>query len=443
MKSAFRPGLLCLTLLFTSLANASDLVELYQQARETDPVYLSAEQAREAGQEAKFQGKALLRPQFAFQGDLAYNWSRTDQRQLFLPPAEDVSRQYSTSRLTVQGMQPLWDPALAIQARQGSLSARLADIQLEVERQNLMLKVAQAYFDVLDANDAVELVGAQKAATTQQLAQAKKAFEVGTATITDTHEAQARFDLIVAQEIAAQNNLAVKRNALRQRVGREPTALSLLRNEVDLSAAAPGDLQLWLDRASINAWTLQARLLNENIAKMNLERADAAHWPTLNAIGSVSRNNDPERAQGGDSDAASIALQLKVPLYAGGALSSRSRESLALLKQARFQTEAARRDSEQQVREAYLNTTSGLASIKALEQALRSTQSTLESTTLGRQVGVRTNLDVLNAQQQFFSARRDLAQAKYRYLLSRLHLESAAGELDVADLQTINALLIH
>ena len=442
MNSLFRLSLLGLVVFAGSGAGAADLLELYQLARAQDPVFQAATQAREAGQEARVQGKALLRPEVSFQGDLAYNWSNSD--------AVDVSgsgatrsKQFTSSRLALQATQPIWNPDYSLQAKQGDLSARLADIQLEIEKQNLALRVAQAYFDVLAATDALELAGAQKAATAQQLAQARKAFEVGTATITDTHEAQARADLIAAQEIAAQNSLAVARNALLQLTGQDVATLPPLRGDVDLAAVAPGQLQLWLDRASSHNWPLQAGLLSEELARLNLKRADAAHWPTLNAFGSWAENMDPEGGQGGDSRGASIGLQLRMPLYAGGALSSRSRQNLALLQQARFQTEGARRSAEQQVRESYLNTTSGLASVKALEQALVSTRSTLDSTTLGRQVGVRTNLDVLNAQQQFYSARRDLAQAKYRYLLYRLQLESAAGELDVADLQAINALLQH
>lgn len=440
MKSLFRLSLLGLLVTMTAGARAADLVELYQQARAQDPVFQAATQAREAGQEARAQGRALLRPAVSFQGDLAYNWSKSDEVSLF---SSGDAKKYASGRLALQASQPLWNRDYSLQARQGNVTASLADIQLEIEKQNLALRVAQAYFDVLDASDAQELVVAQKAATGQQLAQARKAFEVGTATITDTHEAQARADLIAAQEIAAQNNLAVARNALRQLTGQEVAVLPSLRADVNLSAVAPGELQLWLDRAAGHNWALRAGLLNEEFAQLNLKRADAAHWPTLDAVAAWAENRDPEAAQGGDSRGGSVGLQLKVPLYAGGALSSRSRQNLSLLKQARFQTEGARRSAEQQVREAYLNTTSGLASIKALEQALTSTRSTLDSTTLGRQVGVRTNLDVLNAQQQFYAARRDLAQAKYRYLLYRLQLESAAGELDLADLQAINGLLVH
>lgn len=438
MKRVLRPGLGVLALVTASMVQAGDLVDLYQQARQQDPAYRAAEQAREAGQEARTQGRALLRPRVSFQGDLSYNWSKSEVTGLF---DTGEAQTFASSRLALQATQPLWNPDYSLQARQGDLSAQLADVQLEIERQNLILRVAQAYFDVLDAIDAVELVAAQKAATTQQLAQAKKAFEVGTATITDTHEAQARYDLIVAQEIAAQNNLAVRRNALRQLTGQEPQELVPLRADGELGGAAPGELQLWLDRATTHSLTTRASQLSEQIAEYELKRADAAHWPTLDAVGAVSHSQDPEKVQGGDSDAASVGVQLKVPLYAGGALSSRARQALALRQQARFQTERARREAEQQVRQSYLNTTSGLASITALQQALLSTKSTLDSTTLGRQVGVRTNLDVLNAQQQFYSARRDLAQAKYRYLLYRLQLESAAGELDLADLQAINSLL--
>lgn len=438
MKNVLGLTLACLSLALMPAAQASNLLQLYEQARQQDAGYLAAEKAREAGQEARVQGRAALYPQVSFAGDLALNWSKRDEVSLF---ATDEARTYSSTRLALQATQTLWNPGVRLQSRQGDIAARLADVQLESEQQLLALRVAQAYFDVLDAHDAVELVAAQKAATTQQLAQARKAFEVGTATITDTHEAQARADLIAAQEIAAANNLAVKRNALRQLTGVTLDKVPSLRADVDLAAIAPGEMQLWLNQAATSNRALRASLLNEEAAQISLRQADSAHWPTLDATGSVVRTLDPESEQGGDASSASIGVQLRVPLYSGGALNSRSREALLRLQQSRLQTEAARRDAEQQVREAYLNTTSGLASIKALEQALLSTRSTLDSTTLGRQVGVRTNLDVLNAQQQFYAARRDLSQAKYRYLLYRLQLEAAAGDLDVADLQAVNALL--
>lgn len=438
MKTLFRLSLACLAVVAVPVVQAADLLQLYEQARAQDATFLAAEQARSAGQEARIQGSAPLYPQLSFSGDLAYNWSRQDEASLF---RSNELQHYRTGRATLQATQVIWNPAQRLQARQGDLQADLANLQFEVEQQNLALRVAQAYFDVLDANDAVELAAAQKAATSQQLAQAKKAFEVGTATITDTHEAQARADQIAAQEIAALNNLAVKREALRQLTGVTIGNVPSLSGGANLGAIAPGELSVWLNRASTHNLVLQSRLIGEQAASLSVRQADAAHWPTLDAVGTASRNNDPESMSGGHSSAASIALQLKVPLYSGGALSSRSREALVRLRQSSLLTEAARREAELQVRTAHSNTTSGLASIKALEQALVSTKSTLESTTLGRQVGVRTNLDVLNAQQQFYSARRDLSQARYRYLLNRLQLEAAAGDLDVADLQAINALL--
>lgn len=432
MKNRFRLSVLGLACMAVSAAQAEDLVSLYNEAKLQDSTFLAAEQAQIAGQEARAQGRAGLFPSVGFVGNLSYN---------------AVDSTYGTNngvtaRATVQASQPIWDRDKNLIAEQGDLSAQIADAQFQLDQQNLILRVAQAYFDVLDAQDAVELVTSQKVATTQQLALAKKSFEVGTATITDTHEAQARYDLIVASEIAAQNQLAVKTNALRQLTGANPQALAPLKVDTDLSTMQPGELQLWLDHAAQQGSFLKIRKLSEAIAERSVSRADAAHWPTLEALASVSRLNDSEGVQGsGSNTAASIGLQLSVPLYTGGALNSKSRESLAQRNKARFDTEAARRETEQQVRQAYLGSTSGLARLKALEQALISTKSTLDSTTLGRQVGVRTNLDVLNAQQQFFSARRDLASAKYSYLIARLQLEAAAGELTVEDLQTVNRLL--
>lgn len=432
MKNRFRLSILGLACFAASAAQAEDLVSLYNEAKLQDSTFLAAEQAQIAGQEARAQGRAGLLPSVGFVGNLSYN----------AVDSAYGAKTGPTARATIQASQPLFDRDKSLIAEQGDLSAQIADAQFEFDKQNLILRVAQAYFDVLDAQDAVELVASQKVATTQQLALAKKSFEVGTATITDTHEAQARYDLIVASEIAAQNQLAVKTNALRQLTGANPQALAPLKVDTDLSTMQPGELQLWLDRAAEHGSLLKIRKLAEAIAVRGVSRGHAAQLPTLEAVASVSRLIDYQDVQNvGNTTTANIGLQLSVPLYAGGALSSKSRESLFLRNKARFETEAARRETEQQVRQAYLGSTSGLARLKALEQALISTKSTLDSTTLGRQVGVRTNLDVLNAQQQFFSARRDLASAKYSYLIARLQLEAAAGELTVEDLQTVNRLL--
>lgn len=431
MKAVFRLSVLALACVAASTVHAEDLLGLYNEAKLQDSTFLAAEQARIAGQEARVQARSALKPNVGFTGNLSYNSVDSQQRNL----------NGATARATLQATQALWDRDKNLIAEQGDYSAQIADLQFEADRQNLILRVAQAYFAVLDAQDAVELAASQKVATTQQLALAKKSFEVGTATITDTHEAQARYDLIVASEIAAQNDLAVKQNALRQLTGANPQVLSPLNPNTDLSSLAPGDLQMWLDHASQQGLALKIRQLSESIAERSVARADAAYWPTLDAVASVSRLNDSEGVQGGNQTSASIGLKLTVPIYTGGALDSKARESLAQRNKARFETEAARRETEQQVRQAYLGSTSGLARLKALEQALISTKSTLDSTTLGRQVGVRTNLDVLNAQQQFFAARRDLASAKYAYLIARLQLEAAAGELNLEDLQTVNRLL--
>lgn len=434
----FRPLALLTALAVSPGVFAGDLYQLYEQARQHDASYLAAAKARDAGVEKREQGKSLLRPNVAFVAESDYRSVKPD-----VAPSSTTGL---VTSLSVQARQTLYGDK-QVQSDQAEAGARVAEVQYQVEEQSLILRVAQAYFEVLEAQDAVEVVEAQKAATSQQLAQAKKSFEVGTATITDTHEAQARYDLIVAQEIAVRNDLAVKQNALRQLTGSEPESLVPMADPVDLDAMQPDGLEAWLGRTN-SSLSVQLRELAAQVARRDVDRAEFAQGPTLDAVAAVNRTLDSEGvsnagARDGSATSWSLGVQLNWPIYSGGGLSSRSREAVALSEQAQQNTEVARRETEQQIRQAHLGVTSGLARVHALEAALRSSKSSLDSITLGRQVGVRTNLDVLNAQQQYYSARKDLAAARYDYILAQLRLESAAGSLDTADLQRVNALLKH
>jgi len=305
-------------------------------------------------------------------------------------------------------------------------------------------EVQQAYVDVLLSADNVAFAGAQKTAIAEQLQQAKISFQVGTATITDTHEAQARFDLATSQEIAAKSDLDVKQRALELLIGKAAPVLAPLSARLQLTPPEPAVLDKWVEEArSVNP-QVRAAEYGLTLAQQEVVRNRGAHYPTLDAFAGVTRNASGVGTLGGpgtDINNRNIGLQLALPIYQGGLVDSRVREAVANEEKARQDLESARRGVELQTRQNYVGVTSGIAQVRALEAALTSSQSALDSTRLGREVGVRTQVDVLNAQQQLFSARRDLAQAKYNYIMSTLKLKASVGRLTEADVVAVNAWL--
>jgi outer membrane protein len=309
-----------------------------------------------------------------------------------------------------------------------------------------MLRVASAYFDVLLAQFNVELTESQKAAVSEQLAQAKRNFEVGVATITDTNEAQAKYDSIVAQEIGAANDLENKRTALRAIIGRFPQDLKRLGPGFEPTLPSPNSPDVWVDRALSDNLAVRIAQYNADIATLEIERQRAGRLPTLDLVASVNAQaftGSPSLSinASGDQRQAAIGLALTVPLYQGGFVSSKVREALALQDAARQNLEVARRNALFSAQTGFTGVTGAAASVKALEQALRSAQTAYESNKTGQEVGVRTNLDVLNTQQNVFQARHDLAQAYFNYLLGVLRLKSAVGALDEQDLEDVNRRL--
>jgi len=266
---------------------------------------------------------------------------------------------------------------------------------------------------------------------------------VGTVTITDTHEAQARYDLAVSQEIVAQSDLEVKQRALELLINNNTPTLAPL-GALQLISPEPAVLDKWVEEARTANLQVRAAESNLTLAEQEVTRNRGAHYPTLDAFAGYTRNASGVGTLGGpgtDINNRNIGLQLAVPIYQGGLVNSRVREAIANQEKARQDLENTRRSSELQARQNYLGVTSGMAQVKALEAALTSSQSALDSTRLGREVGVRTQVDVLNAQQQIFSARRDLAQAKYNYIMSTLKLKAAVGRLSEADVVAVNAWL--
>jgi outer membrane protein len=428
-----------------------DLVAVYQSALEQDPSWAAARSANLAAQEKLEQGKALYRPTITFTGD--YSESRTNlERDIDgsgldargNPVGGSGRQRFDTWNYSLNVTQPLFRRDNMVQYQQSKLIVSQAERQLMLDRQNLMLRVTQAYFDVLMAQDNIELIHAQKSAIRNQLEQARANFDVGTATITDVNEAQARFDLISAQEIAAINQLEIKKRALQAIIGTMPQGLATVRENLEPSLPEPNDMQAWVELAQQNSLALAIQQHNYQIASREVERMRAGHMPTLDAVArySESRNNGSASGFATDLEDFTVGLQLAIPIYEGGAVSSRVREAAANLQKAQDDMEAARRQADLDTRQAFLDVSSSVAQIRAYEQALVSSQSQLDSTMLGYEVGVRTSVDVLNAQQQFYTAKRDLLQARYNYLISSIRLKHASGLLTETDLADINRQLV-
>ncbi len=413
---------------------ADNLSEVYRAALSHDAGYAAAQAAYRAAQEKIPQARAGLLPN----ASLNANVRHTD-----LDTALGGT-DFDSHGWGVSASQPIYRGQNWVAYDQAKLSVQLAENQLRVAGQALVLRAARAYFDVLLAQDGLEFIRAQKAAITEQLAAAKRNFEVGTATITDTHEAQARFDLATAQEIATENDLEVKRRALHTLTGKPLNTLATLAPNPTLASPAPANMEDWVSQSQNNNLQVLTSRLAKQIADHEIERARRGHRPTLDLTASYSDSHNQNVGTSTPVDVKStiVGLEFVLPIYQGGLVSSRVREAVANQDKARQEQEDTLRNTALQTRQAYLNVTSTAAQVKALEAALASSQKSLESTQLGLEVGVRTNVDVLNAQQQLTSAKRDLAAARYNFLLSVLNLKAAAGSLSATDLEEIDRLLV-
>lgn len=434
-------GLMVVFALAAAPTRAADLIDVFRQAQGSDAIYASARSAWAAAQEKLPQGRAGLLPSATVSASTQHN----DRDLRFRDPTVGGSRtQFNSNAVTLSLTQPIYRRQNLVVLDQSRTQVAQADFTLASAAQDLILRVAQAYFDVLLAQDNVAFAKAQKTAIGQQLEQARRNFEVGTATITDTHEAQARFDLTTAQEIAALNDLEIKNRTLDQIIGRSTPALSSLGPRFALVDPVPARMDDWVKEARETNLQVQVARSGLTFANQEVSRNRGAHFPTLDAFATLSESGSGAGTQGGvgsDTTSKVIGLQLSFPLYQGGIASSRVREALANEEKARQDLESARRSAELSARQNYLGVTNGIAQVKALEAALVSSQSSLDSTRLGQEVGVRTQVDVLNAQQQLFSARRDLSQSRYNYILSLLRLKAAVGRLAEDDLAQVNTWL--
>lgn len=435
-----QPLALAAGLLLAGAAQAQSLQELYDAARGYDATYLATRAAADAAAARAAQAEALIRPTLGLGASATA--ARTD------PPTAGAVNS-TTLAANLQGKYSVYNAANAPTIDKARRAYAVAQSDLESAEQDLMVRLATAYFDVLAAKDALGTTRANKAAIAEQLASAKRNFEVGTATITDTREAQAKYDLAVAQELAADNDLRVKRVTLDQFVGRVGVEPKGLAQPVALPALSSDNVDTWVATADEQHPVVRKARLGLEVAQLDTQIARAGDKPTLDASATLGASNLHNSLNGaaatasgvGTNKTATIGLTFTYPLYTGGLTQNRIKETLVLEEKARNDLDFARRSVAEATRRAFFGVQSLKAQVAAYEAAESSTKLALEATQLGYKVGVRVNLDVLNAQTQLYSTQRDLAKARYDVLVNSLKLRQASGQLRPEDINATNALL--
>jgi outer membrane protein len=426
---------LVLALGLCGAVRAQGLIELYEAARSYDATYLAARAQAEAAEYKAAQAKALGLP------SLTAN-VRGVARQIELPIAGTASNNAMQTELN--GRLPLFNKANQATMEQAEKSLIASRAELEAAEQDLVIRLTQAYFDVLSARDTVALTKTNKAAILEQLASAKRNFEVGTSTIVDTREAQSKADLATAQQIAAENDLLNKRIALAYLVGSRTVEPLPLATPVVLPTVVPNNVEEWVTVAdTVHPQVIRARTALD-VAQLESTKARAAELPTVDAVATLGANyasGSSNQIIPGTTRSGSVGVELNWPLYTGGSVQNRMKETVALAQRSRDELENARRTVAQNTRVSFFGVQSGEALVKALEAAEASSKLALEATQLGYKVGVRVTLDVLNAQTQLFQTQRDLFKSRYDVLVGSLRLRQASGQLTPNDLTAVNSLL--
>lgn len=442
--------LLCACLALPTMASANELLKVYEQALQSDASWRAAQYARDAAIEAKPQARALLLPQVNASATQSIQEStiRTEGT-----PAREIPRDEPWSA-SLNLSQPLFDWAAIQQLRQADDQVAIAETGFRAAAQDLRLRVVETYFNVLAAVDTLQSAQDENQALKRQLELAQARFEVGLSAITEVQEAQARFDLTTATLIQAQQGLNTASSALAEITGTPYSPQSRLQAELPLMPPQPADIEAWVKMAQENNLDVLNARLTADFARKGIQAARAGHYPSLDLNASTSTsessssNFDPitgtvSSTTDRRTDADRIALTLNLPLFSGLATQSRVRQALSTRDQREAEYEGAQRLVERQTRDAYLGVLSGAARVSALKQAVLSATTALEAAQTGLEVGTRTFIDVLNAQQQLSAAQRDYSRSRYDYLLAMLRLKAAAGRLGQADLAEVDRLLVE
>ncbi|MFJ4292112.1 TolC family outer membrane protein [Cupriavidus sp. NPDC089707] len=427
--------------LCASHASAIDLLSVYRLAQGGDPTFEASRYALEAGREKLPQARAGVLPSINLSG----NGSRQNGQANFAgSPYQD--RNVNSWAWNLQLSQPVVRVASWIGVAQAGAQVEQAEAQFAQAESDLILRTAQAYFDLLTARDSVTVAKAQLKAVEQQRVLAKRRYDVGEATITDVYEAQSRHDLGRSQLVQALNDQEARQAELERLVGALPEPLAGLKAEVVLPSPEPMDVNAWMGNARENNPAVRTQMAAVEVAEKEVSKNRAAHLPTLDFTAGYGRNyTSGSMTSPADIEnrvrSGTIGLQLTIPLYQGGAVNSRVTEAIANRYKSRAELEAARRQAATQARQAFGGVTSGLSQVDALTSAVTSSLDAVNANKIGYRIGTRVNIDVLNAEQQLFAAQRDLAKARYDTILQGLRLKAAAGSLAEGDVVAVNALL--
>ncbi len=424
-----RTMLLAFPLVWASAAQSADLQEVYEQARQYDAEYSASQYDLEAARQRIPQARSAFLPQLAFGAEAGIGTQ-----------ADDSEGPYNETALSLSLRQTLFNRSSGKLLDQAELGVMQAEAQYAALGQTLILRVATAYFDVLRAGVNVEFSQSELKAISRQLEQAQRRFDVGLVPITDVRSAQAQYDLAVAQEIAASNQLSTAQEALVLISGLNPEVLSPLAEDLPLLPPSPANIDNWVDTAmDQNLELVIARLANDSSqTQVDIERA--SRYPTLDLIGSAASSTTEQELRS-DADIAEIKLQVSVPILTGGLVSAQIAQARALALSSGEQLLAQERATIQQTRDGYRGVQASISRVKALRQALVSTQKSAEATEAGFRAGTRTSVEVLQALRDTFSARSDYAGARYDYIINSLNLKAAAGTLSEDDIYSINRFL--
>lgn len=432
-------GMLYLATLST--AHATGILDLYRQARLSDPQFASAKADWDAIQTLVPQAYGQLLPQLSFSGSRIDN-DTTNDRQIGRSGRRSTDYSFLTKSASLNLSMALFRPQIWASYLQSQAQVKQADGQLRLAGYDLILRLAQAYFDALLAEDNLAFSREQKAAISEQLKQARRYFEAGVGTITDINETQARFDTITAQELAAEGNLEIKYRALEQITGIAYKKVDRLGAQLLLEQPEPRDVDRWLEVSLANNPGVNVREAAMEAAQQDVYKNFAAHLPTVDIVASRGRSENPSYTTIDEVNwSNTVGLQVSVPIFSGGTTAARTNQASANKERARYDLETAKRAAIQNTRQEFINITNGVAQVKALGQAVKSNELALYSAKKGQEAGIRTSFDVLNAQQLVFQAKRDLAQERYRYVLSRLKLRANAGLLGEEDVELVEQWL--
>jgi len=415
-------------------------LQTFRLAQQNDPAYAAARQEYKAAREARPQARGALLPQVTFSA----TWSEDDQRNLDTGGSDSFSNEQY--RLALRQTLFNWEQFAGLSRADAAVAQ--AEAELADADQELILRVAERYFDVLAAEENERFARAEVNAIERQLEQAQERFEVGLIPVTDVKAAQASYDLAVSRQIEARNDIDDAREALRSIVERRVGPLARLRDDLPLESPDPNDADEWVARAvEQNPQFLAARAASE-ASRQGVRQARAGHYPEVDLVASRTRQErDSDAFAGageqafGDTETDSIGIEVSISLFSGGATSSRSREARSQFEASQSRVIESRRAVEQRTRDSFRGLEARISQVRALRQAVESNEASVEATEAGFQVGTRTAVDVLDALRDLFAAERDYTNARFQYVLNRLRLQEAAGTLTVDELRLVNTWL--